>query len=224
MIRPKHVIFAGIFAMMAYVLVHNERFLVEPAHPVWERFTKYGWWLALHGLPGAAAMIAAPFQFSDRLRSRYPRWHRVAGYVYVFGILALAPLGVYVQHLAEARLGDPRSFTVLAATNAVLLYVTTIPAVAFARQRRLTLHRQWMTRSYAVALVFFQGRLILGVTGLETASVDMVEAVIWVCIAMAVPLADIINDWPGLRALVGVPRGASLKTGPAAPRAAETAP
>jgi len=53
----------------------------------------------------------------------------------------------------------------------------------------------------AVALVFFEGRLILGVTGLETANGGLVEAVIWSCLALALPLADVVNTgmncgWP----------------------------
>ena len=52
---------------------------------------------------------------------------------------------------------------------------------------------------YAVALVFFEGRLILGVTGLETAGVEIVQAVIWTCLVLSVPLADVINDWNELR-------------------------
>jgi hypothetical protein len=119
--------------------------------------------------------------------------------VYATGILFLAPLGAYVQYMAEILHHEPRSFTVLAGADAVLLYITTAVAVAFARQRRLTLHRQWMTRSYAVALVFFEGRLILGVTGLETAGVEIVQAVIWTCLALSVPLGDVINDWNELR-------------------------
>jgi hypothetical protein len=62
-----------------------------------------------------------------------------------------------------------------------------------------------MTRSYAVALVFFEGRFILGVTGLETGSVEITQAVIWGCLAMAVILADVINDWSDLRRPAGAP-------------------
>jgi hypothetical protein len=123
----------------------------------------------------------------------------VCGYIYVTGVFALAPLGAYVQYVSEGLDGAPRSFTVLASVDGLMLVVTTAIALMFARQRRLTQHRQWMTRSYAVALVFFEGRLILGLTGLETASVEMVQAVIWSCLALSVPSADIVNDWDELR-------------------------
>ena len=205
MIRPKYLIFAAILLMMGYVMAHNERFLVEPENPVWAHYSKYGWWLLTHGVAGAAALFLAPLQFSDRLRKRYARFHRMCGYVYVAGVFALAPLGVYVQLVSEGLEGSPRSFTVLAAADGLMLIVTTAIAVMFARQRRLTQHRQWMTRSYAVALVFFEGRLILGLTGLETASVEIVQAVIWTCLALSVPLADIVNDWDELRRAATAP-------------------
>ncbi len=204
--RPKHLIFAAIFLMMGYVMAHNERFLVEPDNPVWAHYSKYGWWLLTHGVAGAAALFLAPLQFSDRLRKRYARFHRTCGYVYVAGVFALAPLGYYVQYISEGLDGSPRSFTVLAGVDAVLLILTTAIAVVFARQRRLTQHRQWMTRSYAVALVFFEGRLILGLTGLETAGVEIAQAVIWSCMVLAVPLADIVNDWDELRRAATGPR------------------
>ena len=199
MLRPKHALFAAIFVMMGYVLIHNERFLVEPENPFRAHFATYGAWIWLHGLAGAAAMILAPLQFSDRLRNRYTTLHHVSGYVYVTGLVVLAPMGVYIQYIGESLHAFPRSFTVLAVVNAVMLWVVTGVALVFARRRRIALHRQLMTRSYAVALVFFEGRFILGVTGLETASVEIVQAVIWGCLAMAVILADVANDWFELR-------------------------
>jgi uncharacterized membrane protein len=206
MVRPKHVVFGLIFIMMGYVLVHNERFLVEPGNPFRAHFATYGAWIWAHGLAGAAAMLLAPLQFSERLRKRYPALHRASGYVYVAGMAVLAPMGVYVQYNGETLHGFPRSFTVLAAVNAVMLFVVTGIALLFALRRRLAPHRQWMTRSYAVGLVFFEGRFILGVTGLETGGVEIVQAVIWTCLALSVPLADISNDWDELRRAATAPR------------------
>ena len=58
-------IFAGIAAMTAYVLFHNERFLIRPADPVWEHYADIAWWLVPHAFAGACALIVAPFQFSN---------------------------------------------------------------------------------------------------------------------------------------------------------------
>jgi hypothetical protein len=61
------------------VLAHNERFLIEPQHPAWAFFAPVTWWLLPHALAGTCAMLAAPLQFSDRLRRRYAKFHRVTG-------------------------------------------------------------------------------------------------------------------------------------------------
>ena len=224
MFRGKYLVFACILGMMGYVLYHNERFLVEPENPVWAHYSKYGLWLLTHGVAGAAALFLAPLQFSDRLRKRYTKLHRVCGRIYVAGVFVLAPLGVYVQCIAESLENAPRTFTVLAVVDALLLFVTTSIALAFALRRRISHHRQWMTRSYAVALVFFAGRLVLGVTGLETSGVEMAQAVIWSCLVLAVPLADVANDWNELRLATRAPvrpaaRAASVAGAMTAPSA-----
>ena len=57
-------------------------------------------------------------------------------------------------------------------------------------------HRQWMTRSYAVALTFFQIRFILGVMGLDQPpSFAVTEIVVWSCVALAVLVGDLANQW-----------------------------
>src|SRR5262245_57082211 len=102
LVRPKHVLFAFIGVRTGDAPPHNERFLIEPAHPLWEHYQPIKWWLYPHAFAGSCALLVAPFQFSDRLRRRYAKVHRVMGRVYVAGVLMLAPLGAYVQYLVEA--------------------------------------------------------------------------------------------------------------------------
>ena len=80
------------------------------------------------------------------------------------GVFILAPLGVYIQHFEE-RMGAPRSFAVATVVDAILLISTTGFRVFFILNRKIQRHRQWMTRSYAVALFFFEVRLISGRRG-----------------------------------------------------------
>jgi uncharacterized membrane protein len=198
-INAKHVVFTCITLASLYVLYHNERFLVEPENPVWQRYEAFKWWLLPHGLFGAIVLLFAPFQFSDRLRQRFTKAHRVMGRLFVVGALFCAPMGAYIQYFEE-RMGAPRSFTILAIVDAAMLMGTAALAFVFAYRRKIALHRQWATRSYAVALVFIGGRFVLGVTGLETHGVEIVQAVIWSCLALAVPAADVALNWKDLRA------------------------
>jgi uncharacterized membrane protein len=191
--------------MTAYVLYHNERFLIDPSNPVWEHYADIAWWLIPHGVAGACALLLAPLQFSDRLRLRYTRTHRVVGRIYVGGALVLAPLGAIIQYVEE-DMGLPRDFTVLAIVDAALLMTTTLIGLLFAVRRRITQHRQWMTRSYAVALVFFEGRMIGGLLGLDS-SVSGTMTVVWSCLALSMLLAELANSYQDIGLALGAPSG-----------------
>ena len=203
-LNAKHVVFTIIALASLYVMYHNERFLVDPENPVWQRYESFKWWLLPHGIFGTIVLLFAPLQFSDRLRQRFTKTHRVMGRLYVVGALLCAPLGAYIQYYQEG-MGAPRSFTVLAIVDAAMLMGTSALAFVFAYKRKIALHRQWATRSYAVALVFIAGRFVLGVTGLETHSVEIVQAVIWSCLALSVPAADVALHWRELRSSKSVP-------------------
>jgi len=189
-INAKNLAFAGILLMMAYVLRHNESFIIDRSDPNWDHIKSFKWWLLPHALAGACALILAPLQFSDRLRRRFTKMHRIVGRIYITGAFVLAPLGVYIQYLEE-RIGEPRSFTIATSVDAILLMSTTAFALFFILKRKIQQHRQWMTRSYAVALIFFEVRFISGVLGLDD-SVGATETIIWICLAFSIPLADLV--------------------------------
>ena len=200
-IRAKYVVFSLIGLASLYVMYHNERFLVDSHHPAWQHYESFKWWLLPHGIFGAIVLLFAPFQFSERLRQRFTKAHRIMGRLYVVGALGLAPLGAYIQYYQE-RMGAPRSFTVLGVVDAAMLIGATLLAFLFAYRRKIALHRQWATRSYAIALVFIAARVALGVTGFEKLGVEIVQATIWSCLALSVPLADIAINWRELRSSV----------------------
>jgi hypothetical protein len=85
---------------------------------------------------GACALLLAPMQFSDWLRQRFTKMHRIVGRIYIAGVFVLAPLGAYIQYLEE-RLGVPRTFTIATAVDAILLISTTAIALFFILNRRI---------------------------------------------------------------------------------------
>lgn len=175
--------------MIAYVLQHNEGFLIHRADPEWEHISSFKWWLLPHGLAGVCAIFLGPLQFSDRLRQRFTKMHRVIGRFYVTGALILAPLGAYIQYFEE-RMGGTRSFSLAAVTDAVLLMLTTGVAFGFILRGKVQQHRQWMTRSFAVAIVFLEVRVIGGLTGLDN-NPRAIETIVWICVAFSVLVGDI---------------------------------
>jgi len=188
-LRPKYFVFSLVGFMLAYVLVHNESFLIHPQDPVWQHYHPFRWWLLPHGLAGACAILLGPMQFSDRLRQRFRKLHRVIGRIYVFAAFVVAPLGTYIQFFEE-RMGAPRSFSIAAGVDAALLMITTGIAFAFIRAGKMQQHRQWMTRSFAVALIFLEARVIAGLGGWDR-SPTALETIVWICVAFSVLVGDL---------------------------------
>ena len=192
--RIKYLVFAAIAAMAAYVLYHNERFLIEAANPVWNHYEPFKWWLLPHGLAGLCALVLAPLQFAQGLRQRHTMLHRTTGTLYVIAVFVLGPIGLYIQHLDEAQ-GAARSFTVETMIQSSTLMITAGIGCYFALKRQFTYHRQWMIRSYAVALTFLEIRVILGVFGLDQPlDWHILETVVWSCTASSVLIGDIANQ------------------------------
>jgi hypothetical protein len=93
-----------------------------------------------------------------------------------------------------------------------MLIVATAVAFLFAYKRKITQHRQWVVRSYAIALVFIEGRFIMGVTGWEQLGVEIVQAIIWSCLALSVLLGDLANHWTEIRSALSARAKAEVPT------------
>lgn len=189
-VRPKHVLFAGIWLMLAYVLYHNERFLVDPSDASWPHYHDLGWRLLVHGVFGAMALFLIFMQFNDRLRQRYLTLHRVFGRIYITGVFIAGPFGVYIASL-DKSIGYTFSFTLATAVLVTLWMFATAMALWCIRMRRVDQHRRWMTRSVAMALTFLEVRVFEGITGLGV-SPDGDTLVVWTCAALGYPLADAV--------------------------------
>ena len=122
-------------------------------------------------------------------------------------------------------MGAPRSFTILGIVDAGMLMGATTMAFFFAFRRKIALHRQWATRSYAIALVFIGGRFVMGITGWETLGVEIVQAIIWSCLALSMVFADISLHWREIVAALSPAKArqsnkqsAGRKIGPSVPK------
>jgi uncharacterized membrane protein YozB (DUF420 family) len=96
-------------------------------------------------------------------------------------------------------MGGTRSFSFAAFTDAAIWMLTTAVALYFILKGKVQLHRQWMTRSFAVAIVFLEVRVVLGVTGLEKLGDSVAETVVWMCVAFSLLFADFVLQWQDLR-------------------------
>jgi O-acetyl-ADP-ribose deacetylase (regulator of RNase III) len=104
------------------------------------------------------------------------------------------------------------AFTIAAAADAALWMITTGSAVAFILKGKVPEHRQWMTRSFAVSLVFLEVRVIGGLGGWEDLDVHVNETLVWFCLAFAILLADLLLQWQQAGRSTSVVRPHSLAT------------
>jgi uncharacterized membrane protein YozB (DUF420 family) len=95
-------------------------------------------------------------------------------------------------------MGGPRSFSIAALVDAILLMLTTAIAFTFILKGKVQQHRQWMTRSFAVALVFLEVRVVGGITGWDK-SPAAIETIVWSCLAFSLLSADIVLQVQELR-------------------------
>ena len=94
--RVKHAFFAVFALLTLFVFYLYETPFLDPKSPVWQHVEPVKWLLLPHGVAGAVALLLAPFQFSARLRRRFPGSHRVMGRLYVAGVVISAPLAIPV--------------------------------------------------------------------------------------------------------------------------------
>src|ERR1700728_452387 len=94
-----------------------------------------------HTLAGTFAFLIGPINFSSRIRQRYLQLHRILGRIYLISVFVGSSTGIA---LASGRPGLPGT-----SMQAAAWMVCTTAAVIAARNRQVTVHRQWMGRSYA---------------------------------------------------------------------------
>jgi uncharacterized membrane protein len=103
-----------------------------------------------HVVSGLAAFLIGPFQFSNRLRQRNLRLHRILGKAYVIAIFTSVPSALLLGNAL------PTPLLIAADSQAILWFICTAAAFVTARNRHIAQHRVWMIRSYSVTLCVWQ--------------------------------------------------------------------
>ena len=186
----KNLFYLAIALSTLFVLYNNERFFLhDKTDPAWIHLRPVGGWIFLHGIPGAIALLTAPIQFSSRIRSRYPAFHRATGYVYFVSVLITAPMGMYVARLLSS---NPVSYTISWVHGGSWLLCTLI-AIKLVRNGDVTRHREWMMRSYSWALVFLTARIAIRV--INPTDPNVFDAIVWITIGTAMLWPQLIINW-----------------------------
>jgi uncharacterized membrane protein len=189
-VRAKHVFFALFGLLTLFVFYHNETAFLDSRSPVWQHFAKVTWWLVPHGLGGALALLVAPLQFSERLRRRSLRLHRVLGRLYVACVVIAAPVAIPIA----IRQGPP-ALLMAAFIQSVGWLLTTAVALYCARTGNIQQHREWMIRSYPFAMVFVVARALMAVPAIQALGEVGLVSVVWSTIAAAYFVPSFVINW-----------------------------
>lgn len=126
--------------------------------------------LLMHTTMGAIAMALGPFQFSNRLRKRYPAAHRTAGKVYLVGaVLSMIGGLAYLVVTPMQAVFSGAMFAVALAGLDVMVLLTAWLAYTAVRRRAFAEHRSWMAFNFG---------LLLGTPVLR---------LLWICFGWAFP-------------------------------------
>jgi uncharacterized membrane protein len=192
---PKYVLFALLGCMALFVLWNNERFFLNPQAPQWAHYNPIRWHLLPHGLAGTLALGLGALQFSTRLRRRHLRIHRLTGKLYIASAFIAAPVAIWMAFINSPWFLIP--FTVVQAGTWMLF---TLAAYLCIRRGDISAHREWMMRSYAIVLIFLEGRVLMAIPALARHGMDAVVLVNWGCLAVTLVVMECLLRW---REIVG---------------------
>src|SRR3974390_3407040 len=143
--RPKSqakLTFFVVFALVTVFVTYmkNQGFF-DPASPTAQHYAPGLRFLLVHGLFGILAMSIGALQFSNRLRARYLRTHRILGYVYVTCVFVAAPFAIPLV----MKIDSP-SLVAASSVQAFGWIVSTAIALYCVRVGNIIQHRRWMIR------------------------------------------------------------------------------
>lgn len=182
--------FVVFFALTAFVTYMKNAHIFQPSSPIAQHFAPGMMFLIPHAIFAGVAMIMGAFQFSNRLRARYLRVHKVFGYIYVTCVFLGAPVGIPLA----MKVATP-SLVAASAVQAFGWVACTAIALYCIRTGNVQQHRRWMIRGYPFAMVFTIARLLIPLPPILRSGYVGIEIVVWTLIALAGFLPTLVLDW-----------------------------
>ncbi len=146
-----------------------------------------------HGLGGSLALFLGATQFSTRIRRDHLGFHRLCGKLYIAGVFLLGTVAI-----AMALRISPWFMTVFTVVQSLTAMAFTAAAYICIRRRDVAQHREWMVRSYAVVLIFLEGRVLMAIPALARHGMDSVVVVNWGCLVLSLVCVEFILRWHDL--------------------------
>jgi uncharacterized membrane protein len=188
--QAKLIGFVLFFAVTAFVTYMKNRNVFNPTSDMARHFAPGTLYLIPHAIFAGLALIMGAFQFSNRLRARHLRVHRVMGYIYVASVFIGAPMAVPL-----AMKIDTPSLVAASAVQTFGWMFCTAVALYCIRTGNIQQHRRWMFRGYPFAMIFTVARIIIPIPPILHAGFVGIEIVVWCTIALAAILPSFFLDW-----------------------------
>nr|WP_088326367.1 DUF2306 domain-containing protein [Bacillus cereus] len=102
--------------------------------------------LFIHITTSIVALVIGPFTLSTKFRERNINRHRIAGRIYMVGILLGGVSGLYLSFYATGGLVAKLGFGLLS----VLWLTSAYQALHRVKNKKMKEHRNWMIRNYAL--------------------------------------------------------------------------
>ena len=188
--RKKLIFFAVFFLVTAFVTFMKNREILNPASEIAQHFAPGMLFLIPHAFFAGIAIVMGAFQFSNRLRAKYLKVHRVMGYIYVVGVFIGAPIAIPLA----ARVATPSLVAASVAQSFGWMFCTAV-ALYCVRSGNIKEHRRWMIHGYPFAMIFTVARLIIPIPPVLKSGFTGVEIVVWSTIVLAAFVPSIVLDW-----------------------------
>jgi hypothetical protein len=144
----------GVLALIG--IVASATFFSRP--PINPGFLTYPTVIAVHVVLGGLFLLFAPFQFVQRIRARWPAYHRWTGRLLVVGGLIAGFAAIFMGLVIPYAGWWSR---VIISVFGVLYCLALVNGFIHIRAGRVAQHREWMIRAFAVGVAPAVDRLIL---------------------------------------------------------------
>lgn len=178
----------------AYLLFDMER----PVDAYALQFAVSGVDVPLHFFLAGLALVLAPLQLAVGVRRRWPRLHRMAGWLYAGSVLVGGVAGLSLAFGAQGGVASGLAFGLLA----ILWLLATARGVWLVVRGDIAGHRRWMCRSVALTFGAVTLRVMLGLGAgvMGWPFLEVYVAAAWASWLLNLAVCELILRWPAVRA------------------------
>lgn len=118
----------------------------------------------IHMALAAVITIGGPLQLMKKVRTKFPKFHRINGRVYIFSAFVISLAGLYLSWVRGSVGGLTGSIFI--SINAAFIMVSAFYTIKYAVARKLAIHRKWAIRLFLAmsGVWFFRVFLMLWLT------------------------------------------------------------